>query len=485
MHTYIKRSLGSVALAGGLLLAGAAMASADDTGTTSSNATGSSFGSPIEIGGIHAGVSTQSSSSSSSTETRTDRDGTSTSETRTSKDASKSDLGLSTAPTKIIPSAVLTQVTKSATSDRDGGRDNASTGSSTSAGKASSPITVGGITTKATNQRSSESATKSTRTDDDGTRTTEQSTKTDSTSAAALGTGDITANPSAALTQATKSASSSEDRGSDRSTGTTSSSTTGDLGAPVSIGGVNGAFTDERSTENSRKESVTDEDGSRSESEKTSSASATDGGFALGAITADPAASLRDARTSGQRSDDEVSSSTGASDSSLGLTAPVRGDGLAAAFSREDAQARDIESVISDEDGTSRHTESTQSASREALGGQSGAFGFAPALGLDDSRSTTSVLGDDDARTSRDGDTVLTSASPFFYDGFGLGGDFASADARQSTDQVIDEDGSLTRTEKSESAQRTTPGYSFDGFSGDPSGGFSLQNLMEQVRSDR
>lgn len=485
MQTFIKRSLGTVALAGGFLLAGAAMASANDTGNITHSATGSSISSPIEIGGSNAGISTQSSSSSGLSQTRTDQAGTSTSESRTSQDASKNTLGLSTGSTKVDPSAGLTQVTNNATVGKDNGRKASSATSRSTQAKGSAPIKVGGVSLTGTTERSSSNATKSTRANGNATRTSERSSQTASRTGAGLGTGDITANPSGTLSQATKGSSSSQDRGSNRNVSTTSSSTAGDLSSPVNLSGATASFTDQRASQDARKETVTDRQGTRSQSEQNGSASRTAGGLDVGAITADPAATLRDARTADQQSGNIGDNRGSTSRSALGLSAPVRGDGLGGSFSREDAQARDTESVVSNREGTTRHAESTESASREALGGQSGAFGSAPALGLDDTRNSTSVLGDDNTSSNRDSFTAARSALPFFSDGFAAAGDFAGTDARTTTDQVADENGTLTRTERSENAQRTTPGTSFDGLSGNPAGTFSLQDLMEQARSDR
>lgn len=484
MHTWIKRSLGTAAIAGGLVFAGATMASADDSTSSNQNATGSSFSSPITIGGIDAGATSERSSSSTSTVTRTDDRGRTTTDSRTSKDASKGSYGLSTKGITLDPSAITRSASTKSSSRDDSGRSAASSSDATSV-RGSSPVKVGGITLTGTSERAASDSRTSTRTDEKGTRTSERSSESASKTGGTIGTRDITANPAGALTDR-RSTTSSSDRIGDRGTSRSTSETAGDLSAPVKIGGAFADVTDERADKDARTETVTDENGTRSQTERNATASRTQGGLDVGSIAADPAGLLRDARTGSSSSDrlGDEDANTSSSRSALGLTAPVRAEGVSGGVSREDASARERESLVRDEDRTVRRTESQQSASREAFAGRSGAFTGAPALGLTDARSASSASDRfDDASTSAS-DTRGTYAFPSSYDGFAFGGDFARADARQVSEQVSDDFGTTTRTQTDESSQRTTPAYSFDGFRSAPSGDFSVQRTLAGMTSD-
>lgn len=387
MNTWIKRSLGTAAVAGGLLLGGAAMASADEGSSASQNAADSSFSSPIRIGGIDLGASSSSSSSSSVTETRTDRDGSSESSTRESKDSSKSSVGLSTGDITADPSAAISSITKSATS-RDAGADESSS-SSSSEGKATAkaPVSIGGLGLTGSTEQASAEKEKVTRTDEDGdTRTSESESANASKTGYAVGIGELTADPMGSLSGARSDALTRDD---EDVTGASTSEAAGSFSSPLSFEGITGSFSDERASMDARRDTVTDEDGTRSEATREARASKTSGGFDTGSFAADPMggfSTLRSDVFSTEDRDETAGRST--STSVFDLAAPYSAGGGSGSFSREDASVTERETMVSDEDGTLTRTERDEAASAF---GQS--FGFDGAEGdLLGSFDVTSVL---------------------------------------------------------------------------------------------
>ncbi|WP_323095347.1 hypothetical protein [Intrasporangium sp. YIM S08009] len=301
----------------------------------------------------------------------------------------------------------------------------------------------------------------------------------------------MTADPAGSLADRRESASARDAGGSSSTSARGASDTSGTFSAPVRLDGATARFSDERSSEQTRRDAVSDENGARSETTREARASRTTGGFDLGAVTADPRGSFGDTRAVSDRSDDTTGplgsdrGSARSNRSSLGLAAPFRSEGLSGAVTREDAAASERDSARADENGTTRRVESSSSASREALGGRSGAFGGAPSLGLVNGRSGSSEDAFGDRFATRSGDARGAYAFPFFSDGAAVGGDLASADSRSLTESVSDENGTLTRTESDENASHSAPSYTFDGISGDPVGGSSLDQLTRQESSLR
>lgn len=361
MNTWIKRSLGTAAVAGGLLLGGAAMASADDGSSASQNAAGSSFSSPIRIGGIDLGATSSSSSSSSVTETRTDRDGSSESSTRESKDSSKNSVGLSTGDITADPSAAISSITKSATSRDSDADESSSSSSSEGEATAKAPVSLGNLNLNGSNEQASSEKEKVTRTDEDGdTRTSESESANASKTDYSFGIGELTADPMGSLSGARSDALTRDD---EDVTGASTSEAAGSFSSPLSFEGITGSFSDERASMDARRDTVTDEDGTRSGATREARASKTTGGFDTGSFAADPMgrfSTLRSDVFSTENRDETAGRST--STSAFDLSAPYSASGGSGFFSREDASATERETVRSDEDGTLTRTERDEDA---------------------------------------------------------------------------------------------------------------------------
>ncbi len=393
MNTWIKRSLGTAAVAGGLLLGGAAMASADEGSSASDNAADSSFSSPIRIGGIDLGATSSSSSSSSVTETRTDRDGSSESTMRESKDSSKNSVGLSTGDLTADPSAAISSITQSATS-RDSDADESSSSSSTE-GKATAkaPVSIGGLGLTGSNEQASSDQQKVTRTDEDGdTRTSESESADASKTGYSFGLGELTADPMGSLSGARSDALTRDD---EDVTGASTSEAAGSFSSPLSFEGITGAFSDERASMDARRDTVTDEDGTRSEATREARASKTAGGFDTGSFTADPMGTFGATRSDAFSTEDRDETGTRSTSTSVfDLAVPYSASGGSGFFSREDASATERETMVSDEDGTLTRTERNEDANAFGQG-----FGFDGAegdlLGSFDSTSLFDGMFDD------------------------------------------------------------------------------------------
>ncbi|QIM22643.1 hypothetical protein G7075_18365 [Phycicoccus sp. HDW14] len=389
MNTWIKRSLGTAAVAGGLLLGGAAMASADDGSSASQHAADSSVSSPIRLGGIDLGATSSSSKSSSVTETRTDRDGSSESSTRASKDSSKNSVGLSTGDITADPSAAISSITKSATS-RDSDADT-SRSSSSSEGRATAkaPVSIGGLNLTGSNEQASSGREKVTRTDEDGdTRTSESESAKASKTGYSFGIGELTADPMGSLSGARSDALTRDD---EDVTGASTSEAAGSFSSPLSFEGITGSFSDERASTDARRDTVTDEDGTRSQATREARASKTTGGFDTGSFAADPNGAFRTVRSDAfSTRDRDETADRSTSTSVFDLAAPYSASGGSGFFSREDASATERETMVSDEDGTLTRIERDEDANA-----------FGQSFGFD--RSEGDLLGSFDATSVFDG----------------------------------------------------------------------------------
>lgn len=482
MNVWIKRSLSTAAVAGGLFFAGAAVANAD-TGTGSGlaeNLTSSNLSAPIEIGSVDLGLTTQSSSSHSTAVTHTDRKGTTTS-TKNSASTQKSTLGLSTGKIITDPAGTLSSVTRSTT---DRSRHNTSGAASQhTKGSIKAPISIGGAKVTAQNEQSSTDSSKVVRTGKHGTSTSEQRNVHSSRTGGSLGTGAITLDPNGAV-DTSKSIAGSSDRHGSKVSSSSATDVTGSL--PISAGGLEAQGWSESYDANYRRTSAAGHHGNRTDVESNERASRTAAGLGVGRFVADPSAALNDRRSSlfetgrnGRYTLANDQATTGS------LAAPFRFDGITGFVSSDQASRRVRGTEASDRRGTVSKVVTDEQASHQAIAGRSGAVTGNPALDFADHRSSI-VAGDRDGsivRSDRDG--YATYALPYSYEGFGLLGDFGNASRRTAVEQVADHRGTTTRTETDEHANRTLPAYNFDGFRGAPQGDLELDRIAQLTQLDK
>lgn len=362
MNTWIKRSLATVAVAGGLVIGGAAAASADDASSTQQNDATSSFSSPIELGGISLGGTTESSSSSSVTETRTDDEGNRSSQTRTSQDASKNQFGIETGKITADPAGTVSSMTKSAQSSDDDTDRSASSSSQEGTVTGKAPISIGGLNVTGANERSSADSERTSTTDEDGeTRTSERESAEQSATGGSFGVGELSLDPAGTLSGERSDSFTRDDEDVE---GELSQAASGAFSSPFAFEGITGSFSDERASMDARRDTVTDEDGTRSEAVRNADASRTEAGFDTGAFAADPMGSFAAAREDVFSSEDEGDElfNRSESDSAFDLSAPFSYTGGEGDFSREDASATERETRVSDEDGTFTRVERTEDA---------------------------------------------------------------------------------------------------------------------------
>ena len=360
MNTWIKRSLGTAAVAGGLLLGGAAMASADDGSIASQNATASSVSSPITIGGIDLGTTSSHSSSSSVTESRTDRgrllavDDAAVEQRLEAVDEDLHGCHHRRPGGHPVVDDPLRLVAR-----RRGPGSSSSSQAGTVTGKA--PISIDGLGISGSNEQSSADKESTTRTDRDGTtRTSERESADASKTDYALGVGRLTADPMGTLTSSRSDAATRDDQD---ASSTSTSEAAGSFSSPLSFEGITGSFSDERASMDARRDTVTDEDGTRSEAVRTADASRTTGGFDTGSFTADPMGAFSTTRSDAFSTEDrDASANRSASTSMVDLASPYRASGGSAFVQRYTASAAKRESMVADEDGTLTRTERTEDA---------------------------------------------------------------------------------------------------------------------------
>lgn len=274
-------------------------------------------------------------------------------------------------------------------------------------------------------------------------------------------------------------AAASADTGSTADDASSSSS----LSAPLEIGGVSFGVDRADSSSASESSTVTDEDGT-STSERTSDSSSADSyGVDLGAITADPAAMLEQARSSESRTAGDAGSSADSSSTDGSASAPVTVEGLTVTVVQERDEAATSASSTSDEDGTSSSSESTSDSSTTG-----GTFGIgeltADPMGAFANRSDSSGFSAGDASTSdSSSDSSVSGALPITFEGV----QGAFVDQRESTREsgstVTDEDGTSATSERS--TESSSNAFGFEGLGGtfDPTAGLTRSDERSSAQA--
>lgn len=364
MNTWIKRSLAVTAVAGGLMLAGATAANANDTESTSTNE--SSLSSPIEIGGIDAGIVQNESSSSSSTSTVTDEDGRSTSSDSSSTNTDRA-AGISTDPTTIDPAAALAS-TQASQSNEGAGKTGSSEQSSSQSGAAQAPVHVGGVTVTGQQQETTHDAQSSTVTDEDGTRSSSSDSNGTRSTGGTLSTGALEVSPDGSISSSDSSE--SAEAGDDISSNEQTSSSSVDGNAPIAFEGLEAGVVNEQSRQEQSYASVTDEDGTRSSSSRDESATSQQVGGTSGAFTASPALAFTQQSSSDSDRVGDEGDRKSANSQRGAYALPFDYDGFRAFGEFADAQKHGNSSTVIDEGGrsSSRDKESSRTENRPAFG---------------------------------------------------------------------------------------------------------------------
>ncbi len=452
MNIWIKRSLGTIAVTGGLVLAGAAAAQADDLGpvSTSNESSSSSEGSasaPITIGGVDVGTSSESSSSSSSETTVTDGDRSSTEKVE-SEDSSSNGTRLMTEGISLDPGAAISRSSEADSSSTSGGTTGSqeSSSSSESSGSASAPVRIGGI--EVTNDRAAESSRSSERSATDGDRSTSEKRESESSSSSStsLGTEAITLDPQAAFERS--DARESSRLGRDLADDSSESGTSGSASAPVSIGGL--VVTDDRENAGSEKTERTATDGDRSTSEvrERSNSSSDSTSFGTGALTLEPGTSLEhgDARES-SRVGRDLADSSSESSSSGAASLPIGFEGFVVErdTASESQDAARSEVVDGDRSSVRENASIREDESSTSFGG--GGFELNPNVAFDDEQAReSSRLGRDSSDSSSRSQTSTTGGLPISFDGLTGSNESSQLRADRGASTVTDGDRSVSET---------------------------------------
>jgi hypothetical protein len=376
MNIWIKRSLATVAVAGGLVLAGAAAAQADDPFDASSNSSDSngSLSAPIEIGGISVGSTSESSSSSTSTTTTTDGQ-QSTTDTSSTSEQSASDQGITTGPITIDPAAALSSGSSSQ-EESTGGSDgsNQSSSQSDTSGSASSPVHVGGVQVHSHQDQARADQSESTSTDGDRSTTDGSATQQSSSSDTQLGVGAIDADPGASFGQAQQQSDSSlgDEDGIDQ--GRSSSQSQGAATSPLSFEGLSGSQATSNSSTDQDWSAATDGDRSSSTSHAQRQDDSTVLGFTGGGFATEPYgafASGQDQRADSVGDDAGTDRADSSSWSDVTGGSPFVADGFTGAVETAQETWTADERTASDADRSTTDSETSHDQSRD---GQ--AFGF-------------------------------------------------------------------------------------------------------------
>ncbi|MEV6284062.1 hypothetical protein [Kribbella sp. NPDC051770] len=463
MNIWVKRSLSTAAVAGGLFFAGSLAAQAStETGAAEANDS-ASLSSPLEIGSVGLGLSSESSSKHSSTVTHTDRRGTATT-TKTSESGRKDTVGLKTGKVSVNPSATLKSVTKAVGQKSEHGAKGSV--QQHSSGSVKSPISIGGTELTTEHENWSATSKKTTISGKKGSVTSEESKEQASKTSTSVGVGELKVDPQGSF-DSHKSVTGwfGEDGaglvGSDSKTVTEGSS-------PISFGGLTAHTSQQQAATGHRKQTVTTRRGTWTEEHSDEQISGTEAGLNVGQFVADPKAIVIDRRRSIFATDGEDSVvGLNSSDTSGKLAAPFHFDGVSGFVSQAQASKTSDSKSFENEHGSVTKTVTKESASHQAIAGKSGAISGKPSLAFLDRRNDVFATDGDDTVVASDRKSVVHSAFPYSYDGFALAGDFGQATAKTVTEEVADHSGTTTRTESDEQAERVQPAYVFDGFRGD------------------
>lgn len=475
MNTWIKRSLAVTAVAGGLMLAGATSATADDAQSTST--TESSLSSPIEIGGIGLGIVQDQSSSSSSTSTVTDADGTSTTTESSSTDTDRA-AGIAIDPTTIDPAAVLATSQASQT-DEGAGNTGTSQQSSSQSGAAQAPIRVGGVNATGQQQETTQDAQASSLTDEDGTRSSSSESNGTRSTGGTLGTGALDVSPGGAVSQS--GSSESDEAGDDISSNQQSSSNNVEGNAPFAFEGLKAGVVDQQTSQEQSSTSMSDEDGTRSSEQSSADASTTGGAVELGKVSGNPAGTLtQSSSSSDEQVGDDISGSESTSSTEGALSGPFSFAGAQGVVGRDSTSSDASSSSVSDEDGTRSSSSRDESATSQQVGGATGAFTGSPVLEfLQQSSSDSEQVGDEGHNESASSQRGAY-AFPFDYNGFGTFAELVDAQESENSSTVSDEDGTSTSYDTESTHSENRPTFGFDGLAGNPAGVLDSENLTDQ-----
>lgn len=463
MNVWIKRSLSTAAVAGGLFIAGAAVAQAS-TETGHADSSGSAaLSSPLEIGSVGLGIQSESSSKHSSTVTTTGKHGTATT-TKESASGRKDSLGLSTGKVSVDPSTTLKSVTKSSGHKSD----DTVKGSvqQHSSGSVKAPISIGGAKLTTEHEDWSATSKKTVVKDKHGTSTSEQSKEHASKTGTSVGVGELKVAPQGSFDSHKSIAGWFGEDGAGVVGSKSGSTVKGS--APISFGGVTAKTSHQEAATEHRAETVTNRRGTWTKEHSSEYISSTDAGLAVGRFTADPQAVLTDRRGGFFATDGDDKFVAGSSSDTAGkLAAPFHFDGVSGFVSQAQASKVSDHKAFENEHGSVSKTVTKESASHQAIAGKSGAISGKPSLAFLDRRNDVFATDGDDTVVASDRKSVVHSAFPYSYEGFALAGDFGQATAKTVTEEVADHHGTTTRTESDEQAERVRPAYVFDGFKGD------------------
>ncbi|MFI5734346.1 hypothetical protein ACIA49_29795 [Kribbella sp. NPDC051587] len=481
MNVWVKRSLSTAAVAGGLFFAGAAAAHADTGTAHDEGLLGGKASAPIEIGSIDLGVQSSSSSSHSSTVSHTGKQGTTTS-TKQSTKSTKDSIGLSTGKITADPAATLKSVTRSTTHRSDGAVSGKQ--SQHTQGSVQAPVSIGGVKLTGQHEETSTSAEKVTRSDKHGTSVSERRTVRGSKTGGSLETGSITLNPNGSLDTRQVAGGSADRRGNSSIFSHSATDAAGSL--PISFGGLKAqGWSDTYSLDYSKQKS-TGKHGSRTEERSDERATHTGAGVEVGRLVADPQAELSDRRSFLGQTDRHGRYTLISDQATTGsLSAPFRFDGVSGFVTSQQASRTVRATEVANQHRTVRKIVTDESASSQTIAGHSGAVTGDPSLDFADHRSSL-IAGDRHSSiVRRDHDGYAAYAFPYSYDGFGVAGDFANASRHSVIDQVADRHGVTTRTETDQKANRTLPAYNFQGFHGSPEGVVDFSRISQLTQLDK
>jgi hypothetical protein len=434
MNIWIKRSLGTAVVAGGLLFAGAAVASACNCTGSSTSSLGTSLSAPVEIGGAHVGIQRDKSRTQDSSATRTGTDGKSTS-TKRSSTSSKDSIALDTGKISADPAATLRRE-KAPSKKRTGQQNRTDASSSRTSGAVAAPVRVGGATLSVERAKHAEDYSSSISNGSDGTQASEyRRTTEDKKTAARLGTGDLTVKPQASIEKA--------DTARTGQLRAESSESTKDLraAAPITFGGIDAGLATERTSTQRTGDCTIDENGHRMGATSTRQSRQLGGGISVGRLSAKPAAVLQDGRSG---TGDGNSSSA----SAVQLSSPFSFDGVGAGLSATRESSRWTSSTVIGDKGTTHCEQLEQSAKGLALGGASGPISGAPSLGLADERAEGSNGSNCCCDCTSNEPAVSTVASyllPTLDRGLTLASDVGGAGEAASSSLITNGEAALTR----------------------------------------
>lgn len=491
MNIWIKRSLTTVAVSGGLVLAGAATAHADEQ-RDSSNQTDSSLSVPIEIGGLSLGSSSESSSSSSSTNETRDGD-RSTTQHDSSEQRSASGGGIEVDPSRIDLGGMLSSSGSSQEESRGGDRgrgesSQSSQSQSQSEGSVSAPVELGGV--KVHGHQADESRQESSSSAQDGDRTHEEhrASSDSSRSEGGLDTGGIALDPRAALGSSQQQSDSSLGGRDGIAESDSSSHTEGSLAAPIVLEGISGWFTADGTSSQEGRTHSTDGDRSSSSEHASTDHRSTDTRFGGGGLALHPHGSFSQHQSDSEASvggTDGVRESDSASSTAFAGGTPYVFEGIWGDLVTTEESTSTETHAAADGDREVSSTESESSQQDTRVSGHSGQAAGDPTLGfLTEQSDSSSGVGDlDESRSA--GTTGGGYDAPFAFGGFGALVEQGSADHHSVTDTVRDGDRTTTEQHSSHQEDRDGRDLTFDGFSGHPEGWFSSEDLTELLSADR